>query len=749
MARSILLVEDDALLLESLACLLEEEDYQVVCAADAETALEEASKRQFDLVVTDVRMPGMSGMGMLEHLRDSSPETRAVVITGFADFEAPVEAFRLQVDDFLTKPFDDVTFLSSIRRALEWMDRQAHWHRCLDQTYQDGLALLEWVLMDVAASNDERCQRARRQAALAARLASGLGLGQDRQEALRWGALLKGLAGPEPLARGMEIARSLLESNSSHRLGWESRSLAQLLKGALTSVKAETGLESAVLKAVSRYDALAHPDDVALGPSRAECLDVLRRGWTGPGEVLSKLESALTGTESPAAPDPGSRALLGLGLGYLSAGRFELALEPLTRLAEEAPTPVGLLGLARALAACGRAEDGLKYAQQAVTQSDSVLEGADARALVGTLKLIKGDDGAEQDLREAQDLYLEYGATRGEIRTLLLRAWAFALRENSSALEQAMEELVERTEESGLQWVLLRERWLSLKVFEAGATTSKQELALPWIARLSGTASPEEETVELQVEGLGPLRIRAHGEEVTSKSWKTSKARDIFLILLLHRNVEVPDERLTDLFWEELEGDRAQSNLYSALTYIRRAIRGKDKKGKDPVEHSRGRCRFNTGLSHRIDFLDFGETVVQALAERDKGNLAAARAGFERALQSYRGDLFENIEKSWVLPYRRRLRGLAIQACEALLEHYQAEGNRQRVLSLGEQLLAIDRCHQKAYQSLMLAWAEAGQPERAARLYWTCQRALEDELHMSPSAQTTKIYTQISQASQS
>ncbi len=702
-ARRILLVEDDDLLRGSLSLLLEEEGYLVSSAASAGEALAAARVTAFDLVVTDVRMPGMSGISMLREMRQSAPDTRAVVITGFADFETPVEAFRLQVDDFLTKPFDEATFLQAVQRAMEWLDRQAWWRASLERSYRDSLGLWEGTLLDLAPDREATLRRR----ALSRRLGLRQGLRGEELEALEWAALLAPLNGSELLGR----CRELLAADPAERKGWERRSVLHLVERALTQPGSEE-----LLSLVSRFDALAHPADAALGLSRAECLEVLRRD--SPGPLLEHFEEVLAGREAEAEEArPTGPAVLALAASALAAGQPELAREALEPL-EHPPVPARLC-LAAALLACGQPESAREQAQLALKQAGGSLDRADSLALLGAARLAAGEPEGEGELTRAAELFAGQGAARGTVRTGLLRAWGQALGGSRPDLEG----LLDHVEAQGLEWVLGRERWLAVEVLRRGAGARARD----WLARL--LPGQEVAAPALEVEGLGPLRLRAHGRDLKAADFKTSKSQALLLVLLLHGGTEVPDERLTDLFWGELEGDRAQANLYSALTYIRKAV-GEN----DVVQHQRGRCRFNPDVPHRVDFLEFERQVSIGLARRAPTSLQAA-------VELYRGDLLENLPDDWVRPYRRRLRELAVRALEVMLE--LAAGQDARCLSLAEQLLSIDRCHQGAYQELMRLWSRAGQPERVTRLYWACQEALEQELHMAPSAETTRLFQEL------
>lgn len=111
----ILLVDDDETLRQSLQMLLESEGYSITEAQSGEKALEEARLHYFDLVLCDVRMPGIDGIETIAQLKDSIADAHFVVMTGYASEEAPIQALRLGVDDYLTKPFDIPVFLEKLR----------------------------------------------------------------------------------------------------------------------------------------------------------------------------------------------------------------------------------------------------------------------------------------------------------------------------------------------------------------------------------------------------------------------------------------------------------------------------------------------------------------------------------------------------------------------------------------------------------------------------------------------------------
>jgi DNA-binding NtrC family response regulator len=115
----ILVVDDEEAIRSGLAEILREEGYDVEERPDAGSALAGLRDELYDLVCTDVRMPGMDGLELLQRIKAESPETEVIVITGFASLQSAVDAVKRGAEDYLAKPFDLDEVRLTVRRALE------------------------------------------------------------------------------------------------------------------------------------------------------------------------------------------------------------------------------------------------------------------------------------------------------------------------------------------------------------------------------------------------------------------------------------------------------------------------------------------------------------------------------------------------------------------------------------------------------------------------------------------------------
>ncbi len=118
-SASILLVDDEEKFVQSNAKLLEHRGYRVRTAHNGETALRMLGKNEADVVILDIRMPGMDGISVLTEIKARFPMVEVILLSGQATFETAVQGLKLGAGDYLLKPcrLDDLT--KKIEEALE------------------------------------------------------------------------------------------------------------------------------------------------------------------------------------------------------------------------------------------------------------------------------------------------------------------------------------------------------------------------------------------------------------------------------------------------------------------------------------------------------------------------------------------------------------------------------------------------------------------------------------------------------
>ncbi len=119
MSKTILLVDDEAIILKTIEGKLIDEGFQVFTAPDGAEALKRFSALPINLVITDLMMEGMSGITVLERIKQDSPNTAVIILTGYGDLSSAVEALRLGADDYLLKPCDLNELIFRINKCFE------------------------------------------------------------------------------------------------------------------------------------------------------------------------------------------------------------------------------------------------------------------------------------------------------------------------------------------------------------------------------------------------------------------------------------------------------------------------------------------------------------------------------------------------------------------------------------------------------------------------------------------------------
>ncbi|HUJ18229.1 MAG TPA: endopeptidase La [Nitrospirota bacterium] len=115
----VLVVDDEEIARKNLSHVLAKEDYDVATAADGEAALRELDAAEFDVVITDLKMGRIDGMELLDRVRVRHPDTRVIMVTGYATVPSAIEAVKKGAFDYIAKPFKLDEVRGAARRAME------------------------------------------------------------------------------------------------------------------------------------------------------------------------------------------------------------------------------------------------------------------------------------------------------------------------------------------------------------------------------------------------------------------------------------------------------------------------------------------------------------------------------------------------------------------------------------------------------------------------------------------------------
>jgi cyclic di-GMP phosphodiesterase len=203
----ILIVDDEVEITEILADLLSEE-YECLKAGSAEDALARLGEGEFQLVISDITMPGMSGLDMIPHVKELSPQTVVVMISGMQTVESAIGALRLGAFDYLMKPFDLRQVEAVVKRALEHYDlvvakqryenhleelveqRTAELDRALNSLEGAYRSTLQALTAALETRDSETHGHSERVVTYSLRLGREYGLSSEAMKSLEFGSLL-------------------------------------------------------------------------------------------------------------------------------------------------------------------------------------------------------------------------------------------------------------------------------------------------------------------------------------------------------------------------------------------------------------------------------------------------------------------------------------------------------------------------------------------------------------------------------
>jgi putative two-component system response regulator len=256
----VLCVDDEPVILQILRRLLEVQGFEPVTCGDPLAAVTLFDETAFDLVITDIHMPGMDGMALMRTLRERSPELPVVVVTGQGTVETAIQALREGASGMLVKPFTGKELLGEVRRALSasQMHYEALQYRYLSPVL-DSIALT--LSMAIEARNLETGEHCRQLGVLSERMAAVLGLSEQQRMTVRIGGYLHDIG-----KIGIVDAILLKEGRLTDAEMAEMRRHSEIGAAILEVHEAMVEIAESVRHHHERWDGMGYPDGLA-GPA--------------------------------------------------------------------------------------------------------------------------------------------------------------------------------------------------------------------------------------------------------------------------------------------------------------------------------------------------------------------------------------------------------------------------------------------------------------------------------------------------
>ena len=159
--RRILVVDDEITVCKSIRRSIQSENYDVDMALSGEEALKKDRENPYDLIITDLMMPGISGLDLLRAVKEHRPEAAVIMITGYPTIKTAVESVKLGAFDYLPKPFTPADLRGVVARAFKMAEGEvqgevegtprripAGYYYMLGHTWHDSCSAFERILLD-------------------------------------------------------------------------------------------------------------------------------------------------------------------------------------------------------------------------------------------------------------------------------------------------------------------------------------------------------------------------------------------------------------------------------------------------------------------------------------------------------------------------------------------------------------------------------------------------------------------------
>ena len=729
----ILLVEDDETALEVFREALTEYEYEVVTARNGEDALQKARLQSFDLVVTDIRMPGTDGLQALEEVKAMHPETKSIVVTGYASEAETLKAMQIGVGEYLKKPFRLSELLQAVKRQLERTrvdERERQRERALRAT-------LMWALkMFLAECRLTRASWVQESGKWAITLGRQLGLPEEEVESLSLATILLALAKTSPDALPPFVSGSLPDSV---------KALLELGVEANVNPEARQVMEAAQRLAQS-----------SVAPEQAR--------------------------SSEASDDYASRrGMLHVALSLEAAGDWDNASAALAELSQSGvnrEAVLAALGAARVAWKSGKADAARDLARQAYTLARSVGPLAQAEVVVEAgilLALVKVEE-AKALLAEGKLICEGLGLSNRISLAQLAEALFFEGDSLGSSLREAHVALTPRELVEHSYWLLpalvhsaaaracneiyplltalvssspgRAQRFLRDPKVQGLLTELCQRSSDPEFMKAMGYQDSATETASelaslpsghsLRIFGLGKMDFFVDGRALAEPVWKRNqKAKLLLFRLCLDPSRSFTDEVLIEELWPG-QDHASKANLNALRATLRSALRGGEAgDGFEYIVREGKGTRIHPECKVVLDARELTEAVQRA--RQSKGE-PFERMHLTKVVELYTGPFLESCYLEWAVTTRNTLEQSVLESLSRLCQLAEEGQNHDQVLECSTRILQLDRCNQEAYRLGMQAFINSGRPEQAVRLFERCARILKTELEMEPSIELLSLY---------
>lgn len=217
-----------------------------------------------------------------------------------------------------------------------------------------------------------------------------------------------------------------------------------------------------------------------------------------------------------------------------------------------------------------------------------------------------------------------------------------------------------------------------------------------------------------------------------------ARQRSLLAFLLYHSKSPVPRDRILHSFWPDHDPDCAKNNLNVSICNLRRQLGAFIQ--QEVIVYQNESFFIHPELRFYSDLEECTRHYFQGKTAERRGETTEAVGSYQAMLQMGCNFLEEFRQEEWTLLPREEFTEKYIHALDFTSSGQQQAGNFEGAITTLRQILSIDACHESAHQKIMACYLALGKKEKAVRQYLECQRVLQEELDMRPSAEIRALY---------
>ena len=248
---------------------------------------------------------------------------------------------------------------------------------------------------------------------------------------------------------------------------------------------------------------------------------------------------------------------------------------------------------------------------------------------------------------------------------------------------------------------------------------------------------------KLKIKAFGNFGVWRGKHKITHQDWEREKARELFLLFLIHNGELIPKEKIYYYLWPEKDKQKASRSFKVTLNALKNALEPDRKPRQKPffiVRHG-STYGFNESSGYIYDVEEF-EKLIEAGEQTE--NEEKKIEYFSSALKKYDNDfVVDKLYLDWIRNERERLKNLFLNTGDKLIEIYYKREKYKETIELSDKLLKIDNCWEKAYLYKMKSYNELDRRSMAIKSYKRCKRVLDRELNVFPIQEIENYYQKL------